>query len=158
PTWHSSPGPGIRHRGADRQPSGRATLLVMGVWSDQVVPRIVDLALGTQDVRHLRERALRKASGVGVELGFGSGTDLPAYPRPVRTVLAIEPSAVARKLAAKRVASSTAHVEFAGPRGERLPLEDESADTVVSTFTLCTIPDLAAALGEVRRVLKPGGR
>jgi SAM-dependent methyltransferase len=83
--------------------------------------------------------------------------NLRYLPDAVTRVQAVEPSELARKLAAARVAQATVPVEFVGIDGEALPLEDDSADAVLSTFTLCTIPDAAAALGEIRRVLRPGG-
>jgi SAM-dependent methyltransferase len=130
----------------------------MALWTEHVVPRVCDLALGTADVGVLRERVLAGARGEVVELGFGSGTTLPHYPAAVTVVRAVEPSPVARRLAARRVAASPVPVEFVGLDGADLDLPDHSADTVVSTFTLCTIPDVDRALREVRRVLRPGGR
>jgi SAM-dependent methyltransferase len=127
-------------------------------WSEHVVPRITDAALGTPDVRALRERVLAPARGDVVELGFGSGPTLPLYPSAVASVRAVEPSTVARRLAARRVADATVPVEFVGLDGSALDLPEACADTVVSTFTLCTIPDAVRALREVRRVLRPGGR
>ena len=129
----------------------------MGWWSEQVVPRVTHVALGTRAVRGVRRRALAAAHGEVVELGFGSGPNLAVYPRAVTSVLAVEPSPVARQLAAKAIAASSVPVRHVGLEGEHLPLADDSADTVVSTFTLCTIADLPRALGEVRRVLRPGG-
>jgi SAM-dependent methyltransferase len=134
----------------------------VGVWAEQVVPRITDVALGTPDVRALRERAVSGARGEVVELGSGSGPTLPLYPAAVTSVRAVEPSAVARRLAARRVAAARVPVEHVGldladPSAD-LPLPDASADTVVSTFTLCTVPDVERALREVRRVLRPDGR
>ncbi|GAA4772017.1 class I SAM-dependent methyltransferase [Actinomycetospora chlora] len=129
----------------------------MGLWGEHVVPRITDVALGTPEVRALRERVLARARGEVVELGFGSGPTLPLYPAGVTRVRAVEPSAVARRLGARRLAEAPVPVEFAGLDGEDLDLPDGCADTVVSTFTLCTIPDVDRALREVRRVLRPDG-
>ncbi|GLZ48531.1 methyltransferase [Actinomycetospora sp. NBRC 106375] len=130
----------------------------MGLWAEHVVPRVTDLALGTPDVRALRERALAPARGDVVELGFGSGPTLPLYPAAVTSVRAVEPSAVARRLAAERVAAASVPVTFVGLDGADLDLPDAAADTVVSTFSLCTIPDADRTLREVRRVLRPGGQ
>jgi ubiquinone/menaquinone biosynthesis C-methylase UbiE len=93
-----------------------------------------------------------------VELGFGSGPNVTLYPAAVERVLAVEPSEGARSLARKRMAG-VAHppVEFVGLDGARLPVGDASADAVLSTFTLCTIPDIDAAMHEIVRVLRPGG-
>ena len=126
----------------------------MGVWSEQVVPRVTDVALGRPTITRLRERALAPATGVVLDLGSGSAPNLPLMPPAVTRVLAVEPSTVARRLAGRRSGPPLEHV---GLDGAALELPDESVDTVVSTFTLCTIPDLDAALREVRRVLRPGG-
>jgi ubiquinone/menaquinone biosynthesis C-methylase UbiE len=133
----------------------------MGLWSEHVVPRLTDLALGTADVRAVRARAVERARGEVVELGFGSGPTLPLYPATVSSVRAVEPSAVARRLGARRMAATSIPVRFVGlgssdPSAD-LDLPDATADTVVSTFTLCTIPDVERALREVRRILRPGG-
>ena len=129
----------------------------MGLWAEHVVPRITDLALGTPEVRAVRERVVTRARGEVVELGFGSGPTLPLYPPAVTSVRAVEPSAVARRLGARRIAGATIPVEHVGLDGAELDLPDDTADTVVSTFTLCTIPDVGRALREVRRVLRPDG-
>ena len=92
-----------------------------------------------------------------VEIGFGSGLNVPHYPAAVTRVHAIEPADIGWKLAGKRLAAATVPVERSGLDGQSLPLPDDSCDTALSTWTLCTIPDVATALAEVRRVLKPGG-
>lgn len=130
----------------------------MGFYRDQLVPRAVDLALGTKAMGRLRTRAMQGLSGTVVEIGFGSGTNVPYYPERVEHVLAVDPSAVGRKLARKRLQASAVPVEFVGLDGSNLPLEDESVDNALSTWTLCTIPDAKAALDEISRVLRPGGR
>jgi len=129
----------------------------MGWYERHVVPRLVDLTCANSRMLPLRRRALAGVSGTVVELGFGSGANLEAYPPAVERVLAIEPSDVGTAMAAKRMAASPIPVERVGLDGERLPLDDASVDSVVSTWTLCTIPDAAAALAEARRVLRPGG-
>lgn len=101
--------------------------------------------------------ALEGLSGVVVEPGFGSGLNLDHYPDEVTKVYAIDPATLGQKLAAKRLARSSVDVEFVGLDGQELPLEDNSCDGAVLTFTLCTIPDPLQALGELRRVLRPGG-
>ena len=130
----------------------------MGFYEDRILPRFIDLMLGSKSMGELRARALEGLSGTVVEIGFGSGTNVPYYPADVEKVLAVDPSELGRKLAAKRLAASTVPVEFVGPDGSALPVDDASADAVLSTWTLCTIPDVDGALREVRRVLKPGGR
>jgi ubiquinone/menaquinone biosynthesis C-methylase UbiE len=126
-------------------------------YTDQVVPRLTDKMLGTRAVTKLRRRAVDGLRGEVVEIGFGSGLNVPLYPPDVTTVYAVDPSAVARELSAGRVAASPVKVEFVGLDGASLPLEDASVDAALSTFTLCTIPDVVGALNEVRRVLRPGG-
>jgi ubiquinone/menaquinone biosynthesis C-methylase UbiE len=106
----------------------------------------------------LRRAAVEGAHGEVLELGFGSGGNLPVYPPDVERVIAVDPSSVGQRLARKRIEASPIDVQFAGLRGEDLPLEDASVDTAVSTFTLCTIPDAVRAISEVQRVLRPGGR
>jgi ubiquinone/menaquinone biosynthesis C-methylase UbiE len=130
----------------------------MGWYEREVVPRLVNVTCANRRMEPLRQRALAGVSGTVVELGFGSGANLAAYPADVERVIAIEPSGVGRRLATKRLAASRIPVDFAGLDGEELPLDDDSVDNAVSTWTLCTIPDAKAAVLEVRRVLRPGGR
>jgi ubiquinone/menaquinone biosynthesis C-methylase UbiE len=129
----------------------------MGMYTDRVVPHIVDKACGMKSNNVLRERVCEGLHGQVVEIGFGSGHNVPHYPAAVTGVAAIEPADIGWKLAGKRLASATVPVERKGLDGQSLPLPDDSCDTALSTWTLCTIPDVAAALREVRRVLKPGG-
>lgn len=130
----------------------------MGVWGDQVVPRLTDVMLGNEEVRRHRRRAVAGLRGVVLEIGFGSGLNVPVYPTEVDEVLAVDPSTVGRALAAKRIEASAVPIDFVGLDGQDLPLADASADAALSTFTLCTVPDATRALREVRRVLRPGGR
>ena len=129
----------------------------MGVYATHVLPRIVNAACGMKSAVTLRQRVCKGLHGEVVEIGFGSGLNVPHYPSAVTGVAAIEPADVGWKLARKRVAASTVAVRRAGLDGHSLPLPDDSCDTAISTWTLCTIPDVAAALQEIRRVLKPGG-
>lgn len=130
----------------------------MGFYENQVLPRVIDVLLGNKEMGKLRRRALEGISGTVVEIGFGSGTNVPYYPPEIDRVLAVDPATVGRKLAAKRLAAADTPVEFIGLDGQSLPLQDASIDNALSTWTLCTIPDVGAALGEIHRVLKPGGR
>ncbi len=130
----------------------------MGVYRDHVLPRLVDRACGTAELRRWRERVTAGLSGTVVEIGFGSGLNVPVYPPEVEVLYAVEPAATARRLAEPRITDSPVRVEHIGLDGESIPLDDESCDGALSTFTLCTIPDVEVALAEVRRVLRPGGR
>jgi ubiquinone/menaquinone biosynthesis C-methylase UbiE len=129
----------------------------MGVYADQVLPRIVNVACGMKANDEMRQRVCEGLHGQVVEIGFGSGLNVPHYPAAVTGVAAVEPADLGWKLAEKRLAETSVPVERSGLDGQSLPLPDDSCDTALSTWTLCTIPDVAAALQEVRRVLKPGG-
>ncbi|MDA1263843.1 MAG: class I SAM-dependent methyltransferase [Planctomycetota bacterium] len=129
----------------------------MGFYGDHVLPRGIAWGMQGRAFREQRGPALTLARGRVLELGFGAGHNLEHYPAAVEEVLALEPATVNRKLAAKRVAAARMPVRWVGLEGESVPLEDDTVDTVVSTWTLCTIPGLGQALAEVRRVLRPGG-
>ena len=129
----------------------------MSFYGDQIVPRLTDLTLRGRPYDSLRARVTADLRGEVLEIGFGSGRNVPYYPATVTRVCAVEPSAVGRKLAAGRVADSLVPVEFVGLDGEALPVDDASVDHVLTTWTLCTIPDVARALREVRRVLRRSG-
>lgn len=129
----------------------------MGFYEDQVLPRFIDVLLGTKRLGRLRERVAAGLEGEVLEIGFGSGRNVPFYPATVTRVQAVDPATVGRKLAEQRVAASSVPVEYVGLDGEDLPLDDDSVDHVLTTWTLCTIPDVSRALDEVARVLRPGG-
>jgi SAM-dependent methyltransferase len=129
----------------------------MGLYVDHVLPRVIDVLGGLKSAEPLRRRVCTGLEGRVVELGFGSGHNAPFYPEAVERVAAIEPADLGWRLAEKRVRATPVPVERAGLDGQSLPFGDDSFDTALSTWTLCTIPDVAAALSEVRRVLKPGG-
>ena len=129
----------------------------MGFYEARVLPRITDLALRGGEFTRMRERATADLDGEVVEIGFGSGRNVPHYPAAVSKVWAIEPAALGRELAATRLAASAVTVEHVGLDGEDLPLPDESVDHVQTTWTLCTIPDVGRAMSEARRALRPGG-
>ncbi len=129
----------------------------MGIYADHVLPRIINAACGMKASDHLRARVCEGLHGRVVEIGFGSGLNVPFYPAAVTEVAAIEPADLGWKLATRRVAASAVPVTRSGLDGEALPFADDEFDTALSTWTMCTIPDVAAALGELRRVLKPGG-
>ena len=129
----------------------------MGLWSDRALPHIVDKACSTDDVMKMRVTACTGLHGRVLEIGFGSGLNVPVYPDAVKEVAAVEPADVAWQMSEKRRERSGVPVERSGLDGECLMEQDGSCDSALSTFTLCTIPDVAQALREVRRVLKPGG-
>jgi ubiquinone/menaquinone biosynthesis C-methylase UbiE len=129
----------------------------MGVYNDQIVPRVTNRLLGTKEFGKLRREACEGLRGDVVEVGFGSGLNLAYLPDTVTGVWAVEPSGTATKLAAKRMAASPTPVQVVGIDGARLDLPEHRFDAALSTMTLCTIPDVGAALAELRRVLKPGG-
>jgi ubiquinone/menaquinone biosynthesis C-methylase UbiE len=129
----------------------------MGLYRDHVVPRLVDFACGSAGFDRWRAQAADGLAGRVVEIGFGSGLNVPHYPPAVDAVLAVDPARVARQLAEKRIAASAVRVEHVGLDGQEIPLDDESCDAALITFTLCTVPDPEQALSEVRRVLRSGG-
>jgi len=118
----------------------------------------VDRACSTASLDLWRAQVTAGLAGRVVEIGFGSGQNVGHYPPEVTAVLAVEPAALARRLAGRRVAASKVVVEHVEADGQVLPLADGSCDSALSTFTLCTVPDPAKALCELRRALRPGGR
>jgi SAM-dependent methyltransferase len=130
---------------------------MMGLYGDQVLPRLINVACGLKGVVPLRRRVCEGLEGEVVEIGFGSGHNVPFYPETVSRVAAIEPADVGWRLAEKRLRAASVPVQRSGLDGQSLPFADDSFDSALSTWTLCTIPDVAAALAEVRRVLRPGG-
>ncbi len=129
---------------------------VIGIYGERVLPRIINVACGLKDAEPLRRRVCDPLEGDVVEIGFGSGLNVPFYPAEVTRVAAVEPADLGWKLAEKRLRATSIPVERSGLDGQKLPFADDSFDSALSTWTLCTIPDVAAALSEVRRVLKPG--
>ena len=129
----------------------------MGLYAQRVLPRIIEAGCGIRGLEPYRQRVCDGLRGEVVELGFGSGLNVPYYPATVRHVAAVEPADLGWRLAEDRVRDSSVPVRRAGLDGQRLPFPDHSFDTALSTWTMCTIPNLEAALGELRRVLKPGG-
>ncbi|MBO0692256.1 MAG: class I SAM-dependent methyltransferase [Acidimicrobiaceae bacterium] len=130
----------------------------MGLYGDQVLPRLTNVLLASREFNQVRERVATGLSGDVLEVGFGSGLNVPFYPSDVRRVLAVDPATLGRKLAAKRLAASTVPVEYLGLDGQSIPLDSESVDHVLITWAMCTIPSAEAALREMHRVLRPGGQ
>lgn len=129
----------------------------MGFYNDQVLPRLINRCCGMQSADPLRQRTCEGLHGEVLEIGFGSGLNIPFYPPVVTRVRAVDPSGVGWRLAARRLEASSVPVERAGLDGQSLPFADGTFDAALSTWTLCTIPDPVAALREVGRVLKPSG-
>lgn len=129
----------------------------MSFYGDQVVPRIVNVACGMKTNDNTRRRVCAGLGGDVIEIGFGSGLNVPFYPSVVKRVDAVEPADMGWKLASKRLAATPVPVRRSGLDGQSLPFSDDSFDAALSTWTLCSIPDPERALLEVRRVLKPGG-
>jgi SAM-dependent methyltransferase len=140
-----------------RREHGFRSFVGMGVYSEWVLPRIVNVALGTKVMAGERRKALAGVKGNVLELGFGTGHNLPFYPEGVERVTAIDPSTASARLARSRIAAAPFPVEYVALTGERIDARDESFDAAVSTYTLCTVADPVAALEQIRRVLKPGG-
>jgi SAM-dependent methyltransferase len=130
----------------------------MGWYRDQVLPRCNNILLGSRELTPVRARVAADLEGKVLEIGFGSGLNVPHYPAAVTLVQAVDPATVGRKLAARRLAASQVPVEFVGLDGQTLPLESASVDHVLVTWTMCTIPDVDGALREMHRVLRPGGQ
>lgn len=137
--------------------SGRGHNRRMGWWGDRIVPRVTDVSLRGRDVGEWRATVCEGLAGQVLELGFGSGLNARWYPDGVISVRAVEPSDLMWEMSGRRRARTAVPVERTGLDGQQLADPDASVDHVLFTFTLCTIPDVARALAEVRRVLRPGG-
>ena len=129
----------------------------MGFYNDVILPRLCDLAMRNKQLQPYRERVISAAEGRVLEIGIGSGRNLPFYRSPVTELLALEPSPQLTAMA-RNAPHPGAPVNFIEASAEAIPLDDRSVDTVVTTWTLCSIPDAAMALTEMRRVLQPGGK
>lgn len=129
----------------------------MGWYEDRVLPRIINKVLDNKHTREIRSRVAGNLSGDVLEIGFGSGLNLPYLSEGVTSFQAVDPSGKAAELAQGRIEASPVPVKMIGLDGQRIPLPNDSVDAVLSTWTLCTIPDAVAAIAEVRRVLRPGG-
>jgi ubiquinone/menaquinone biosynthesis C-methylase UbiE len=129
----------------------------MGFYQEQLLPRFQDKVMGRKPNRAIRARVCEGLRGDVLEVGFGTGLNAPYYPAGVTKIVAIEPSQVCMRIAEPRIAETPITIEYGGLTGERLELPSQAFDAVLSTWTLCTIPNVDAALAELRRVLKPGG-
>jgi len=130
----------------------------MGLYEKHVLPRIVHFACGLKPAMRQREKVVPRARGRVLELGIGSGLNLPFYdPAKVSKVWGLDPAPEMTRIAERAVRSLAFEVEFIGLSAAEIPLEDDSVDTVVVTYTLCTIPETTPALRQASRVLRPGG-
>lgn len=130
----------------------------MGFYAEVILPRLCDFAMRNQRLLPYRERVIGAAEGRVLEIGLGSGRNLPLYRTPAREILGLEPSPQLIAMAKHGAPASSIPATFIEGSAELIPLDDNSIDTVVTTWTLCTIPHAEVALGEMHRVLKPGGR
>ena len=130
----------------------------MSFYGDRVLPHVINVVMNTKQTRLIRERVCADLTGDVVEIGFGTGHNLPFLPPTVRSLKAVEPAGLGVQLAKERIAAAGVPVHVVGLDGQNLPIEDASADAVLCTWSLCTIPDPTAAVREMRRVLRPGGR
>lgn len=131
----------------------------MGIYNDLVVPRLVTCACGTKPVIRQRQKVVPRATGTVLEFGIGAGHNLPHYmPEQVDKVIGIDPCSTSWDLASQRASAARVDVEFIQASAEDIPLENNSVDSVLITFTLCTVPNPQAALAEARRTLKPSGK
>jgi ubiquinone/menaquinone biosynthesis C-methylase UbiE len=130
----------------------------LGFYQDRIVPHLVNVAMRQPELAVYRHRLLPAAEGRVLEVGIGSGLNLPHYARSATRIIGLDPSAKLLSMAQRAAKGVALPMELLKGSAEAIPLEDKSVDTVVTTWTLCTIPDVARALSEMRRVLKPGGR
>jgi ubiquinone/menaquinone biosynthesis C-methylase UbiE len=131
----------------------------MGFYENHILPHFINCACGTKPIRYQRKKVVPMASGTVLEIGIGTGLNLEHYDASrVDRVIGLDPSETSWKIAQKRAAGLEFPLEFIGLPGEEIPLDDNSIDTVLVTFSLCTIPDPVAALEGMGRVLKPGGK
>lgn len=130
----------------------------MGIYADYMLPRLIARTMRHANFAPYRQRVVSLANGRVLEVGIGAGANLPFYPAEAREIIGIEPSPRLTKLARRAASTARAPVSFLDASAEAIPLDDGSIDSVVLTWTLCSIRDANRALGEMRRVLKQGGR
>ncbi len=130
----------------------------MGIYSNLIFPRLLDITMSGEPCPQYRQAVLSQVSGDVLEIGFGTGLNLPFYPDSIKQLTIVEPNSGATAIAQKRIAASPINVQTHVLSGENLPFADASFDTVVSTWTICSIPNVHQALSEIYRVLRPGGR
>lgn len=129
----------------------------MNVYDKWILPRLTDLVMRNKEATRYRSQLVPEACGTVLEIGVGSGLNLPYYGTAVSRLYGLDPSEELLQMARKKAGAALFPVEFLANTGEEIPLDDCCFDTIVTTWTLCTIPDPVKALKEMRRVLKPGG-
>jgi ubiquinone/menaquinone biosynthesis C-methylase UbiE len=129
----------------------------MSFYQRHVLPYLLHLAMRQKQLLPFRRRVIGAAEGRVLEIGIGSGLNLPLYGPGVQSIIGLEPLPELLRMARERARASSTSIEFLEDSAEAMPLDDDCVDTVVTTWTLCTIPNAAHALTEMRRVLKPGG-
>lgn len=131
----------------------------MGFYENRILPHIIKLCCGIEPVQRQREKVVPSASGRVLEVGMGMGLNMPYYNRDKTDIIyGLEPNEKSRRMAACAIEQSGINVEMIGLDGQEIPLDNNAVDTIVLTYTLCTIPDAHKAVLEMRRVLKPGGK
>jgi ubiquinone/menaquinone biosynthesis C-methylase UbiE len=130
----------------------------MGFYQDHIFPVLINLAMRRQELAAYRSRVIPSANGRVLEIGIGSGLNLPFYSHNVERLIGLDPSAKLLSMVRQNLRPNTPSLELIEGSAEAIPLENDSVDTVVTTWTLCSIPDAGRALSEMRRVLRPNGR
>ena len=130
----------------------------MSFYSNSIIPYCIDLAMSGSNLKQYRQQLLKGVAGDILEIGFGTGLNLPYYPKSVTKITTIDPNPGMQKLARSRITQSQITVDYKVLNGESLPMADASFDSVVCTWTLCSIPLADKAIAEVYRLLKPGGK
>lgn len=130
----------------------------MSFYERRILPYLLDLSLSDSNIAKLRREVLAGVTGEVLEIGFGTGLNLPYYPEQIHQIATVDPNSGSSAIAQKRIAASPITVNHYVLSGEKLPMSNCSFDSVVSTFTLCSIPNVEQALAEIHRVLKPNGR
>lgn len=130
----------------------------MSFYEQKILPYLFDLSLSDPNIAKHRRDILAGVTGEVLEIGFGTGLNLPYYPEHIHKIATVDPNSGVHAIAQKRIAASPVAIDHHILSGENLPMADHTFDSVVSTFTLCSIPNLEQALAEIYRVLKPGGQ
>lgn len=130
----------------------------MNLYRRIIFPRLLDLALSGEGMERYRRQLLAHVQGSVLEIGFGTGLNLSCYPEHIRKITGVDPNPGMGSLARRRIASSPIAVDWQVADAQKLPFPSQSFDSVVSTWTLCSIPNVAKALREIRRVLRAGGK